>query len=159
MNFLKLYIHSLIMCFFQMQLRDDPPSATKEPPVTDPKDLPKSVDEFTIEDIKGIMKEVAKESTKEQMLNLKKEMVDVHRKSIFPEVEGEFGEGGAEAAGGSIVDTNVFHKNYGGAPTQKDMASAVRWEAKKVMPIPIDEMILDYVDIRLNGITPPKNST
>ena len=30
------------------------------------------------------------------------------------------------------------------AMSRKDLASAVKWEAKKVIPLPIDEMILDW---------------
>src|SRR3989339_1604206 len=30
------------------------------------------------------------------------------------------------------------------AMTKKDLASAVKWEAKKVIPLPIEEMILDW---------------
>lgn len=35
--------------------------------------------------------------------------------------------------------------------TGKDLKAAVRWEAKKVIPLPLDEMILDWKEIKEDG--------
>jgi len=34
---------------------------------------------------------------------------------------------------------------------RRDMASAVNWEAKKVIPLPLEEMVLDWVEIDENN--------
>lgn len=41
---------------------------------------------------------------------------------------------------------------------KKDMASAVHWEAKKVIPLPLEEMILDWKKIKENGAVDKKSS-
>jgi HK97 family phage major capsid protein len=112
-----------MMCFQVWDSPDggsggDDPNKTK---TIDPKDLPKPPEEYTMEDIKGIMAEVAKTATKEEMLNLKQEIIDVQRKSVFPETDGAFGNGEAESVGGkSIVDTRMFSKSYSGHALKSD---------------------------------------
>lgn len=114
-NLLFAYIvASLTMCF---QFFDDPPAKTDDPPGTKDADPPvKDPNELTREDLQGIIKEVVKTSTKEQIDELKEDMLKVNRQSIFPHVDGDFGSGEAEAghiAGkGSIIDTTFFSKGY-----------------------------------------------
>jgi HK97 family phage major capsid protein len=75
------------------------------------KDTTTQTKELTMDDLKGIVGEIVKTSTKEEVDNLKEEIVNATRKSIFP--HGDFGTG-MQAVGDNpaIVDTAFFHKSY-----------------------------------------------
>jgi len=65
---------------------------------------------ITIDDLKVIIAEVVKTSTKEEVAALKTEIMAVNRKAVFP------GEGGAESATPgddcSVIDRGYFRKSY-----------------------------------------------
>ena len=101
------------MCF---RFYDNPPASVGDPPPKEKAkepDIP-SLELMTKEQLKGLIGEVVKTSTKDEIDALKKDMLEVNRHDIFPNQDGAFGEGDVESLGGkgSIIDTAFFNKGY-----------------------------------------------
>jgi len=106
---LAYIVYSIMMCFRCFEAAAGGGGAAApvvDPPVVDP-------NEITIENLKGIILEAVKTSTAEEMKELKKDMTEVTRKSIFPFQDGKFGTGEvADVTQQSILDTTFFSKQY-----------------------------------------------
>ena len=71
----------------------------------------KDINDITIEDLQGIISTAVAGQTKDQMESLKKEIIDVNRKALFP--NSDFDDGGeVESIGKSIIDTRHFSSKF-----------------------------------------------
>ena len=128
MRKLNFIIAALTMCFKFYDTQ--PPAGGGEPPPVEPP-VP-DPNELSMEQLKGVITEVCKNATKDEIESLKKDMLKVNRDSIFPFQDGTFGDSDVEshnvAGKGSIIDTSYFSKqfnagrvkNYGTNPWMAD---------------------------------------
>jgi HK97 family phage major capsid protein len=101
-NLKQWFMLQLMMCFRFF----DEPNGTGGDTATIPK-------EFNMDDLKGIIREAVKEENAEGVENLKKEILAVNRKSIFPFQAGEFGtDEVSDISQKSIIDTTVFNRQF-----------------------------------------------
>lgn len=68
------------------------------------------VKEVTMDDLKGIVAEAVKDSTAEQIEELKKDIASVEQKAVFP--TSNLGDDMLQSTDDSVVDTSLFHKSY-----------------------------------------------
>ena len=100
--------------FSRYALCKDPvdPGSGSPAPVANPDDASQTeVKEVTPEDLKAIVASVIKESTAEEIKQLKRDTIEATRKSIFP--HGEMGDG-MQALGDNpaIIDSSFFFKHF-----------------------------------------------
>jgi len=118
-NKLKSFIMSqLAMCLFFWDtaggVGGGGPDANGNPPGgNQPDGNPVDPKTMTLDDIKGVIAEVAKTATAEQIEGIKKEFNEINRKSVFPYQDGNFGDGEvSDISQESILDTKYFSKFY-----------------------------------------------
>ena len=127
-NLQKWFMDQLMSCF--MFYEGGGSAATPDTKVkVDPDKLP---EEMTMEDWTGIIRKAVQEENKEGVESLKKEILEVNRKSIFPFQAGEFGtDEVSDISQKSIIDTTVFNRQF-----QKDIPEHLRKLASKHPALP-----------------------